>query len=306
MKDGKTERSQRAGMRILRITALMAGLYIFFHLLPDFAPERPATFLRKATGDPKPELCHFSSLGFTAVNLRRSPVVMRLLADSPPRAGEEVRVTVALSRAGGKPVTFSDLEEQHTEKFHLLVIDPTLQDYHHFHPVPTAVPGEYEFSFTPRHGGSYRLFGEVVPVVTGRALQTVADLDVAGEGPPLSGTLPLEQTIGDYRFIMIPPEEGTRAGRPGIVSFDVRHVAGEAVSLEPVMGAWAHLVAFDAERSGFAHMHPLQEDLEKKLDETKPELDFMFYAEDAGVYTVWAQLKIDGRQLYAPFEIEVL
>jgi len=46
------------------------------------------------------------------------------------------------------------------------------------------------------------------------------------------------------------------------------------VPLEPVMGAFAHLVAFDETRSGFAHLHPMETDLLKTPDATRPALSF--------------------------------
>lgn len=304
--NGNSSESGAVGWRILRITALMAGIYVFFHLLPDFAPERPATFLRQATGDTSPELCHFSSLGFTQVNQSRSPLILRLLAHSSPRAGEEVRVTASLARPGGRPVSFADLEEKHTEKFHLLIVDPTLGDYQHHHPEPTSVPGEYHFTFRPRHGGTYRFYAEVVPLVTGRPVQAVADLEVAGEEAARK-RFSTEATVEDVSFYLMPPEDGLRARRPAILSFDIRHRnEGRSVTLEPVMGAWAHIVAFDQERTGFAHMHPLQENLELQLDPVEPELDFMFYATEPGLYTIWGQVKIDGAEIFVPFSVEVL
>lgn len=314
---GENGSSSRAGIRILRISALMAAIYLFFHLLPEFAPERPETFLRETTGDLSPELCDFSSLGFTPVTQLRSPFIMSLLPRSSPRAGEEVRVTVALARQGGKPVTLADLEEAHTEKFHLLVIDPTLEDYHHKHPVPTDVPGEYEFRFTPRAAGTYRLFADLLPAATGRPVQAVADLEVAADERSAAGVqrpegdtaakLSLDAAVDGFRFALTPPPGGVRAKKPGLISLEVRNsVAGRPVLLEPVMAAYAHLVAFDGARSGFAHMHPVQEGTEVSLDEIEPALEFIFYADRPGRYSIWAQVKIGGREIFAPFTMEVL
>jgi hypothetical protein len=294
------------GGRIARITALMAVIYGFFYLLPSFAPERPANFLRQVTGDPSPELCDFSSIGFTEVNQGRSPLILRMRAHSELQAGEEVTVTAALGRPSGRAVGLSDLEERHTEKFHLLIVDPSLGDYQHEHPRPTAINGEYEFTFTPRHGGDYRFFAEVVPTVTGRPVQAVADLAVAGVAggvPDLSA----RAAVDGYEFALTLPEEGVRAKRPAILALNVRNqVDGEGTGLEPVMGSWAHIVAFEGERRGFAHMHPLREGLDLELDPREPEIEFMFFAERPGVYTVWAQVKIEGRELFAPFSLEVL
>lgn len=296
-----------AKWRIVRITALMVAIFGFFHLLPGFAPERPTHFLREVTGDPSPELCDFSSIGFTQVSQNRSPLSMRLLARSEPQAGEKVRVTVALERPGGRSVSFEDLEERHTEKFHMLIVDPSLGDYQHEHPTATAVAGEYEFTFTPRRGGEYRFFGEVVPSVTGRPVQTVADLAVEGEGVESQDFL-LEASVEGHRFALTLPEGGVRAKQPTVLSLHVRNgvTQGGRVELEPVMGSWAHIVAFEQARSGFAHMHPLKEGLDLDLDPVEPSIDFMFFADNPGVYTVWSQVKIGGQEVFAPFSVEVL
>ncbi|MEM9227960.1 MAG: hypothetical protein AAGA45_08315, partial [Verrucomicrobiota bacterium] len=77
---------------------------------------------------------------------------------------------------------------------------------------------------------------------------------------------------------------------------------GEAVTLEPVMGSWAHLVAFDAERDGYAHLHPKFTGKEK---DAAPELAFTMLTDKPGTYRLWAQVKIDGVERFAPFALEV-
>ena len=53
----------------------------------------------------------------------------------------------------------------------------------------------------------------------------------------------------------------------------VRDTGGNQVDLETIMGAKAHMVAFDAEQRGFAHMHPI-EDILVEASETD---DLSFY-----------------------------
>jgi len=43
--------------------------------------------------------------------------------------------------------------------------------------------------------------------------------------------------------------------------------------MEPVMGAYAHLVAFDDTRSGFAHLHPMETDLAQRPTDAPPTLN---------------------------------
>jgi len=64
-----------------------------------------------------------------------------------------------------------------------LIADPTLTDYQHVHPEPTHAPGEWTFQFTPRFGGTYRIFADFTPVATNRSLYANADLVVGGAAP---------------------------------------------------------------------------------------------------------------------------
>ncbi len=302
---GKRFRAGTAA-RIARITVLMAGIFAFFLWLPDLAPERPETLLRKVTGDPSPELCDVESLGFIRVNANRSPLVMRLVPSGPAKAGEEVTVTIALQRPGGVPVTFNDLAIIHERKFHLLIIDPGLRDYHHEHPEPGVVPGEYTVSFTPKYGGVYRFFADLVPLATARPVQAVADLEVAGHEEAPVESRSVETTVDDFTFRFVKPPEKLRAGKAALVRLETRDAVGDdPVKLEPIMGAYAHMVAFDSERSGFAHMHPVREGTGFELDPLAPGLDFIFYADEPGRYAVWAQVQIAGRERFAPFVIEI-
>ena len=83
-------------------------------------------------------------------------------------------------------------------------------------------------------------------------------------------------------------------------------VAGETVPLQPVMGALAHLVAFDEARSGFAHLHPVETDLRKPADAQHPILKFKLTIPRAGRYAIWSQVNLGGREVYAPFWFEVI
>ena len=78
------------------------------------------------------------------------------------------------------------------------------------------------------------------------------------------------------------------------------------MTLEPVMGAFAHLVAFDEARSGFAHLHPAEADLLKKPDATNPALSFKLTIPRAGRYVIWAQVNLGGREEFVPFDLAVV
>lgn len=94
------------------------------------------------------------AFAFAGVNLRVTP-------DTSVKAGKTVSAVAHLSFDDGRPVTPEDLRVMHTQKFHLLLIDPAFQDYQHLHPVPMDSTGDYAFSFRPATSGAYRLWANV-------------------------------------------------------------------------------------------------------------------------------------------------
>src|SRR5213075_1482555 len=138
----------------------------------------------------------------------RSPVTMALTTASAATAGQAVRATIKLQTSSGKPIAPEDLLIAHTRKLHLLIIDPTLTDYQHVHPEAGAERGTWTFSFTPRLGGTYRVFADFTPAATARGLYASADMAVSGVSSHESrGVKPLPQqgTERDgYRFALAP------------------------------------------------------------------------------------------------------
>ena len=188
----------------------------------------------------------------------------------------------------------------HTRRLHLLLVDPTLTDYQHVHPEPGRQRGEWTFEFTPKTGGAYRVFADFTPAATGRGLYASVDLAVAGE----AGRAPVE-TVAGHRFALAVAPQPARAGQPIDLKFAVNRDDGGPVALQPVMDAFAHLVAFDPARSGFAHLHPSEQDLTKAPDAKRPELNFKLTIPRAGRYVIWAQVNLGGTERFVPFEFEV-
>jgi len=77
------------------------------------------------------------------------------------------------------------------------------------------------------------------------------------------------------------------------------------VTMGEVMGAFAHLVAFDRERTGFAHLHPQETDLAQALDPAAPVLHFQVTIPQPGRFVIWAQMVLDGEEIFVPFWFEV-
>jgi len=288
--------------QIALITAAALALYAGVRALPTGTNLHSGDFDTQGQG--MVELCDPANPQFVAVTTARSPVTMTLRGELPAVPGRESQVTLALATSTGKPVGPTDLFVQHTRKLHLLVVDPTLRDYQHIHPEPGENDGEWTFAFTPRLPGTYRVFADFVPVPTRRSLYAAADLPVTGDVLVTPNTFSWDAELDGYQF-KLTPSAPLHAGKATDLAFTVVRVAGGPVPLEPVMDAYAHLVAFDTVPSGFAHLHPKEASLTPLPDPAKPKLTFQITIPNAGVYVIWAQVKLAGREVFVPFWFEV-
>lgn len=303
---GPRERKQFAW-----ITAGAVAVFVGMRFLPTGTNLNHMDF--RVSGQNSIEFCDPSNPQFIPVVAVRSPVTMAVKWGAPLAAGREARGAVVLKTASEKPVEAQDLLVAHTRKLHLLIVDPSLTDYQHVHPEPGHTRGEWTFQWTPRAGGAYRVFADFTPAATGRGLYASAEAEVAGPGAVPPGSPPATTTrregsvveLEGFQFRLVPAQRPMRAGQTADLTFSVMRSDGGAVPMEPVMGAFAHLVAFDEARSGFAHLHPAEVDLTKKPDAVRPELSFKITIPKAGRYVIWAQVNLGGRERFAPFWFQV-
>jgi hypothetical protein len=108
-----------------------------------------------------------------------------------------------------------------------------------------------------------------------------------------------------YRFTLTPSAQPVRANKLVDLKFTIERIGGGPVPLQVIMNAFAHLVAFDDQRSGFAHMHPQEYDITKPPDAVHPMLTFKLQLPRAGRYVIWSQVLIAGREIFAPFWFDV-
>ena len=175
------------------------------------------------------------------------------------------------------------------------------------------------------------MFADFTPSATGSSLYASADIavtepaDATGTASEARGRLP-EWPAETWRagrdgvvFQLTPSAQPIHAGQPVDLNFTLTHTDGGLVALEPVMGAFAHLVTFDAARSGFAHLHPdpanatnlaaaavsAPSALSGATATTNPHLAFKLTIPSPGHYVIWAQVKLGGRERFVPFWFEV-
>jgi|GEM_PF-865294 hypothetical protein len=222
--------------------------------------------------------------------------------------GQESTVTLRLKSAvSGKPLTPAELMEVHTEKVHALIIDPQLKDYTHAHPVAIDVPGEYTFAFTPQTDCTYRLWADVTPV---KGTQEYAVVDIPGkEG---CGTLAIDKTeiatatADGFTVNLKLPEAALTIGKAEELSFEITNAAGEAVTgLEPLMGAYAHVVGFYDDNRTIAHMHPMGAEPKASDDRGQSPIKVHFKPERDGFVKLYMQIQLEGKIHVFPFGVTV-
>lgn len=234
-------------------------------------------------------------------------------ADNPDARAPEPTLRLAVLPLGdvtpGKPVTLelkltnmaerrlltdADLKTVHTKKIHLLAIDPTLTDYQHLHPAPTRTPGVYSVSFTPKSRAGYRLWADVTPV-DGQQEYAMAELGADKPGA-IDKTERHEAIVDGYHFTLMfdPPPA---AGEETMGMIHITDSTGKPVKLQEIMGAYGHIVGFYSDFRTVVHTHPMGDDASQLMFHLAPY--------KPGFVKLFAQVKIGGREVFAPFGINV-
>lgn len=287
--------------QIALLTAGALALFVVVRRLPTGTNLGHMDF--RVAGGAGIEFCDPANPQFLPVVAVPSPVTMSLSA-ATLELGREQPLVLTLRTATGKPIGPADLAVAHTRKLHLLVVDPSLQDYQHLHPEPGGIPGEWRCVVVPRRGGLYRVFADFVPIATGRGLYAAAEFTVA-HPPAVPSAQPGSVCDREGLRFTLTTATAPRARETIDLALAVERLDGAPARLDPVMGAFAHLVAFDEQRLGFAHLHPNETDLARPPDPVHPRLTFKVTLPQAGLYFVWAQVQVAGRDIFAPFVLRV-
>ena len=114
----------------------------------------------------------------------------------------------------------------------------------------------------------------------------------------------LQSTVEGYTFKLSFENENLIVGTPVMGKIIVTNEKGEPVkTLEPVMAAYAHIVGFSENRQSVVHLHPMGAEPTKKTDRGGSELEFHLQPISPGFIKLFAQVKINGKELFAPFGI---
>jgi hypothetical protein len=230
-----------------------------------------------------------------------------VLPNEQHAAGRSAATVVRLTGLDGKPVTLDQLEMAHTEKIHLLIVDESLGDYHHKHPAETGTPGEYQFDFAPKHGGNYHVWADLVPKATGKQEYSKTLLAVQGSPAPVKSTINRTATVNGFHYELATENNAPlQAGKATMVKVKVKTEDGRTFQeLEPVMGAFAHMVGFTSSLDSVTHVHPMGKEPESEAERGGPELSFHVMPEKPGYLKLYVQTQIRGRDEFAAFGLNV-
>ena len=273
---------------------------------PEFASTDPHAHCEKCGMALVPRRIPYRS-AFTTPGL---PTLHFTATAEPLQAGRAVHGTIQLAHANGSPVLLNELMVVHTQPIHLLIVDASLQDYHHEHPTPTTVPGEYAFSFTPAKSCRYRVFADLVPMDTGAQEYPFVDLvgtsDVVEKSDRTSTASASAGGLNFHLDWQMGSTAPLRANQAQILRITVTAPDGKPMTrLEPVMAAFAHLVGFYDDGHTVVHLHPEGGEALNSGDRGGPALNFRFYPLLSGYLRLYCQVQVNGQAVYAAFNTTI-
>lgn len=216
-------------------------------------------------------------------------------ADEFDVADKPQSMTFQILRADGTPAT--QFATVHEKPMHFFVVRRDFGDYQHLHPTMSD-DGTWRVDADFSEPGPYKIYADFTAIDaagTQAAVTLGADVTVSGDYRPKPLMDPAaESTVDGLTAAMA----GTAT--PGVASPILFTVArgGEAVELEPYLGAFGHLVALRDGDMGFAHVHP-----EPQLADGA--VKFWLTAPTPGTYRLYLDFQVAGKVHTANYVIVV-
>lgn len=238
---------------------------------------------------------------------RGNTLALTLIPQGDLKIGKTTKIRLRITALhDGAPVTKNELKVVHEHLVHLLAIDPSLTDYHHIHPTPTNTSGEWVFDFTPRKEAPYRIWVDVMPTAT--AKQEYIKADIGNYPFTLQDVDESQKTtahINGYTFSLY-FDEPLVSGKEAMGKIVVKDKNQQPVThLEPIMGAFAHIVGFSAGGNSILHAHPMGKEPSKTSARGGPELQFHMGPQQPGFVKLFIQTRINKEEQIIPFAIHI-
>ncbi len=233
----------------------------------------------------------------------RTGTEVELVHASKTIAGRPMELVFQLrDRTSGKLLCADDLAITHTEKLHTMVIDHSLNDYHHLHPRYDKNTGFFHAYFTPRTHHPYHLWHDFT-----RQHQhepTYVRNEIPGSRIIAPAAVITHESHAEAKDIRadINLSSPLKSGTETIMELRLLDQNGAMLrDLEPVMGAFGHLVGFSKDGRHFIHCHPLGEEPMSADDRAAGMLRFHVNPTHAGATKFFLQIKRNGHDIAIPF-----
>lgn len=278
---------------IVTCGAAIVPTAISFSMSTDTNPQ--STYLTKAT---QPHTQKYSD----------GSIAVQVETNTPIESGKPINTKIKLIHTDtGKPITSQELAVKFTEKMHIFVIDQTLQDYHHIHPTPTNNPGEFVFNFTPNTNNSYNVWTDIKLLRDDQSHRLKSTIPSARSQNIRTHIPTNTHTISDGVTINWQSPSTLRKDTSTTVDVTLTDSMGNPITdLQPLMGAYAHLVGFSADGKSIVHTHPIGEEPATANDRGGPTMRFHITPDFTGSSQFYLQFKRGGKESYAAFGQQIL
>jgi hypothetical protein len=286
--------------------------FVSAYFLVRSLPVEPCDFLHEETYNEEGELdyCGPGDSGFVDLTIRKWPLTMSLRPLGDVVLNQPCDFEINLKEFDGSPLSADEVALSHTKKIHLMAVDPSLEDYQHLHPIPDSLfDGIWRFTLIPKRIGEYKIFLDLIPIRSPRRVLLSDSFFVDGVGDIVKQKNQVTQAKIGNRTFSLGINQNENSVDEFTLTFKARDGNGNPLKLRPVMGAHAHMVAFDWDRKGFAHLHPLE--LENVLgpvtDSISRDLQFTFNSSQINECRLWAQvlLEDDQNETFVPFNLNL-
>jgi hypothetical protein len=295
--------------KMIAQTLLLSGLFVGLYFALRAIPASQCGFLHYEAVEileDGSERCEGGAPPF--INLRRKPFPVALeLLDKRTDDDGMLQLRFELRGPDNRPILPHQLAITHTERIHLMLVDKSLGIYHHLHPQAEGDSGVYRVRFHPQ-ASEYRYFAEFVPlrsrqkaIADGSFIVPSGDLEASAGVDETAPRLLPNATQVKLRGV----ERAVRRNRDTTITLHLEDAlaADRYPDLQLIMGAYAHVVAFEETLSGYQHMHPISPD-PRRVDGL--EMDFIFHPTLSGNYRIWVQFMFEGQEFLIPFEAQVM
>jgi hypothetical protein len=166
-------------------------------------------------------------------------------------AGREEAFGVRILDRAGREVR--NLDEQHEELMHLIVVRRDLTNYQHLHPSMDEA-GSWSVPLTLPKPGVFRAFVDFS--VNGEPLTLGVDLAAPGDLRVEPLPSPTKSLCIEDGYEVVLEAETPAAETGSSLSFRIKRGGREIENLEPYLGALGHLVALREGDLAYLHVHP--------------------------------------------------